>query len=92
MGKVTPKSVFTSSKPEVSHIRIFGSIAYCHVPEEKRKKLDQTAEKGFLMGYSENAKAYRVYVPESRKVVVRRDVKFLEEKAFRKSREMVTDT
>ena len=37
------------------------------------------------MGYSENAKAYRVYIPESRKVVVRRDVKFLEEKAFTKS-------
>ena len=50
LGKVTPESVFTGSKPEVSHIKIFSSIAYCHVPEEKRKKLDQTAEKGFLMG------------------------------------------
>ena len=84
MGKVTPESVFTGSKPEVSHIRIFGSIVYCHVPDEKRK-LEQTAEKGFLMGYSENAKAYRIYIPKSRNVVVRRDVKFLEETAFRKS-------
>ena len=50
--------MFIGSKPEVSHIRIFGSIVYCHVLYEKRKKLDQTAEKGFLMGYSENAKAY----------------------------------
>ena len=91
LGKVTPESVFTGSKPEVSHIRIFNNIAYCHVPEERRKKLDQTAEKGFLMGYSENAKAYRVYIPESRKIVVRRDVKFMEERALRKSREMATD-
>ena len=44
------------------------------------------------MGYSENAKAYRIYIPESKKIVVRRDVKFMEEKAFRKSREMATDT
>ena len=44
------------------------------------------------MGYSENAKAYHVYIPKSRKVVVRRDVKFLEERAFRKSREMAIDT
>lgn len=44
------------------------------------------------MGYSENAKAYCIYIPESRKVVVTRDVKFLEEKAFRKSREMATNT
>ena len=91
MGKVTPKSVFTGSKPEVSHIRIFDSIVYCHVPDEKRKKLDQTAEKGFLMGYNENAKAYRIYIPESRKIVVRKYVKFLEERAFRESREMATN-
>ena len=92
LGKVTPESVLIGSKLEVSHIRIFDSIAYCHVPEEKRKTLDQTTEKGFLMGYSENAKAYYVYIPERRKVMVRRDVKFLEERAFRKSREMATDT
>ena len=83
--KVTHKSVFTGSKPEMSHIRIFGSMVYCHVPDEKRKKLDQTAEKGFLVGYSENAKAYRIYILESRKIVVRRDVKFMEERTFRKS-------
>ena len=92
LGKVTLESVFTGSKPEVSHIRIFGSMVYCHIPDEKRKKLDQTAEKGFLMGYSENAKAYRIYIPKSRKIVVRRDVKFMEERAFRKSREMTIDT
>ena len=44
------------------------------------------------MGYSENAKAYHIYILESRKIVVRRDVKFLEERAFRKSREMAIDT
>ena len=67
--------------PEVSHFRIFGSATYCHVPEEKRKKLDKIVEKG----YSENAKAYRFYIPESKKVGVLRDVKFMEERAFRRS-------
>ena len=90
LGKVTPKSVFTGSKPEVSHIKVFGSIAYCHVPNEKRKKLDQTAEKGYLMGYSENVKACRIYIPENRKIIVRWDVKFME-RAFKRSREMATD-
>lgn len=42
------------------------------------------------MGYSENAKAYRVYLPGSRKVVVRRDVKFMEDRAFRESQEMLS--
>jgi len=50
--------------------------------------LDQTAEKGYLVGYSENAKAYRIYLLGSKKVVVQRDVKFMEDRAFRRSREM----
>eukprot|EP00253_Pinus_taeda_P006243 PITA_06243 len=57
LGKITPESAFTGKKHEMSHFRIFGSLAYCHIPEEKRKKLDQIAEKGYLVGYSENAKA-----------------------------------
>lgn len=66
-------------------------MAYCRILEEKRKKLDQNAEKGYLAGYSENAKAYRVHLPGSRKVVVQRDVKFMEDRAFRKSREMPSE-
>lgn len=92
LGKITPKSVFTSSKPAVSHFKIFGSAAYCHVPEEKRKKLDKTTEKGYLVGYSENAKAYRIYIPERRNIVVQRDVNFMDERAFRKSWEMPSAT
>ena len=77
MGKITPEKVFTGKTPKVIHFRIFGSLAYCLIPEEKRKKLDQTAEKGYLVEYSGNAREYRVYLPGSRKVVVRRDVKFM---------------
>ena len=57
------------------------------MPEEKRKKLDKTVEKGYLVGYSKNAKAYRIYIPESKNIVVRQDVKFMDKRAFRKSRE-----
>jgi hypothetical protein len=47
--------------------------------------LDPTTEKGILVGYNETSKAYRVYIPSSRKTVERRDIKFEEERAFRKS-------
>ena len=88
LGNITPESVFTGSKPEVSHFRIFGSTSYHRVPSEKRKKLDMTTEKGYLVGYNENAKAYCIYILGSRKFVVWRDVKFMEEKAFRRSCEL----
>ena len=92
LGKITPESVFTGSKPEVSHFRIFGSTTNCHAPNERRKKMDMIAEKGYLVGYNENAKAYCIYILESRKFVVWRDVKFMEERAFRRSQEMPSTT
>jgi len=88
LRKITPESVFTDKKLEVRHFRIFGSLAYYHITEEKRKKLDQTMEKGYLVGYNENAKAYRVYLPGNRKIIIRLDVKLMEDRAYRKSREM----
>ena len=59
LGNIMLESVFTGSKPEVSHFRIFASTTYCHVPREKWKELEMTGKKGYLVGYNENAKAYR---------------------------------
>ena len=39
------------------------------------------------MEYDEISKAFYIYLPSQRKVVVRREVRFEEERAFRKSRE-----
>ena len=47
-----------------------------------------TVENGIFVGYDETSKAFHIYLPSQRKVVVRRDVKFEEERAFRKSREL----
>jgi hypothetical protein len=79
LGKLTPEEVFTSTRSNVSHLRIWGSVCYCHVPSEKRTKLDPTADKGILVGYSKASKAYRIFVPARRKIVVCRDVQFKEE-------------
>jgi hypothetical protein len=67
---MTPEEAFTGVKPEVSHLRIFGSPVYVHIPSEKRTKLEPSSEKGIFVGYSETSKAYRVYIPRQRKVAV----------------------
>lgn len=90
LGKKTPEGVFIGKKPKVSHFIIFDSIAYCHVPDDKHTKFHQSAEKGFFVGYKETSKAYNIYTPRNRKIVVRRDVKFMEEQAFGRSHEMPT--
>jgi hypothetical protein len=66
--------------------RIFGCITYSYVPSEKRTKLEPTTERGIFVGYSETSKAFRIYLPSLRKTVLRRDVRFEEDRAFRKSR------
>lgn len=44
LGKKTPKGVFTGKKLEVSDLRIFGSMTYCHKPDDKHSKLDQIVD------------------------------------------------
>jgi len=75
-------------KPKVSHLKIFRSVAYCHIPKEKWSKLEETNEARYLVGYSENSKVYLIYIPRSRKIIVRQDANFMEDRAFKKSHEM----
>jgi hypothetical protein len=62
----TPEEVFSGIKPEVGHLRIFGCSVYIHVPKEKRTKMEPSGKKGVFVGYSENSKAYMIYVPGQR--------------------------
>jgi hypothetical protein len=86
VGSMTPEEAFSGKKPEVGHFRIFGCTTYSYVPSEKRTKLEPMAERGIFVGYSETSKAFRIYLPSLRKTVLRRDVRFEENEAFRKSR------
>jgi hypothetical protein len=47
---MTLEEKFTSNKPDVSHLRVFSYIAYVHVPDDKRSKLDPKAKKCIFIG------------------------------------------
>ena len=87
LGMSTPEEVFSGKRPDISHLRIFGSSVYMHVTKDARKKLDPTAEVGIFVGYTDTPHNYHVYFPDIRKTVVRRDIKFQEEKAMKCSLE-----
>jgi hypothetical protein len=91
LERKTPDEVFTERKLKVGHLRIFGCLVYCHVPSEKRMKLESTMKKGTFVGYSETSKAYIVYIPSLRKTIVGRDVKF-EDIALRKAHDTSATT
>jgi hypothetical protein len=86
-GKMTLEEAFTSRRPDVKHIRIFGCLTYSHVPSEKRTKLDPIAQQGILVGYSQVSKAYWIYIPSLGREVVSRDVRFEEGRVFQRSLE-----
>jgi hypothetical protein len=73
---MTPEEKFTGKKLDVSHLIVFGYIAYMHVPNEKRSKLDPKAKKCIFIGYSSKQKGYRCFNPSIRKLQVSRDVVF----------------
>ena len=49
-------------KPSVKHLKVFGSLCYLHMPSIKRGKLDERAEKGFLLGMQHNQKVTK-FIP-----------------------------
>ena len=60
-------------------MKVFGCVAYAHIPDQLRKKLDNKGEKCIFIGYSEESKAYKLYNPSTKKFIMSRDVHFIEE-------------
>lgn len=60
--------------PNLKHLRIWGSVAYEHIPRQFTKKFDVRARKVVLVGYQNNSANYRLYNPVTKKVSMSRDV------------------
>nr|XP_023878197.1 uncharacterized protein LOC111990642 [Quercus suber] len=67
---MTPEEAWSGVKPNVDYFRVFGCIGHVHVSDSKRKKLDDKSFQCVLLGMSEESKAYRLYDPASKKIVV----------------------
>ena len=77
-GDQTPWERFHGLKPDVSRLRVFGCKVYTRVatgPGTGVRKLDARSEVGCLVGYEPHSKAYRVWSPERRKLLIVRDVR-----------------
>ncbi|RVW86250.1 Retrovirus-related Pol polyprotein from transposon TNT 1-94 [Vitis vinifera] len=79
---MTPEKAWSGWKPAVDHFKIFCCIAYAHITDEKRNKLDDKGEKCVFLGVSEASKAYKLFNPLTKKIVTSRDVIFDEESTW----------
>lgn len=74
----TPYEMWTGRKPNLQHIRVFGSPVMVHIPKVRRNKWDKKSQMLYLVGYSENTKGYRLYDQKTNKIIVARDVVVME--------------
>ncbi|MCO5597384.1 hypothetical protein L7F22_051460 [Adiantum nelumboides] len=75
---ITPYESWYDRKPSVSHLRVFGCLAYAHIPQQLRGKLDDKAVNCIFVGYNSGSKGYRLYNPTTNKIFESRDVIFAE--------------
>jgi hypothetical protein len=73
-----PYEAWTGRKPNLGHLKVFGCTAHAKVVTPHLKKLDDRSKKLVYFGVEEGSKAYRLYDPESNKIIVSRDTVFEE--------------
>ena len=77
----TPQEARRTQTPGVSHLRVFGSIAYAKIPEANKTKLEDKGVKCVLVGYGDRTMGYRLYNLVTHKIFHSRDVVFEKNKS-----------
>ncbi|PNX58209.1 equilibrative nucleoside transporter 3-like protein, partial [Trifolium pratense] len=76
-----PEAIWSRHTPSVKHLRVFGCLCYRHIPDQRRKKLDDKSEAMILVGYH-TASAYKLNNLITKKITASRDVNFEEDKCW----------
>lgn len=70
------EEAWNGKKPLVSHLRVFGCIAYTNMPNSQKTKFEAKALKCLFFGYCEDTKAYRLMCLDTKKIIRYCDVTF----------------
>ncbi|CAN7087858.1 unnamed protein product [Brassica rapa subsp. narinosa] len=81
LNEKAPFEVLNRYKPALDYLRVFGCLCFVLKPGEMINKLEARSTKAFI-GYSTTQKGYKCYNPDTRRVLVSRDVKFVEEREY----------
>jgi hypothetical protein len=62
----------------MSMLRVFGCKVFVYNEDPQCQKLDDRAIPGYFAGYSSEVKGWQIWLPDSKKFILFRNVKFLE--------------
>ncbi|KAJ0856487.1 putative RNA-directed DNA polymerase [Helianthus annuus] len=79
IDKKTPFEILFEQTPEYDHMKVFGCLAYFRNTDTKGDKFEWRGKPGVFLGYPPGTKGYKIYDITQNKMVVSRDVKFVEE-------------
>ena len=65
----TPIDIVTGHKPQLKLLHSFGCVAYARIPLDLQKKFEKKAIETIFLGYDRFRKAYRLFNPETKKVI-----------------------
>ncbi|KAK9050950.1 hypothetical protein SSX86_027575 [Deinandra increscens subsp. villosa] len=74
----TPYEILYNQKPDYDLLRVFGCLAYYRSTETKGDKFEPRGRPGVFVGYPRGTKGYKIYDIEHGKIMISRDVKFME--------------
>lgn len=61
-------------------------LAYAGIPRQHRRKLEARALKGYMIGYAFSTRGYRIWIPESGRIIETVNVTFNEETSYKDAR------
>ena len=79
IGNKIPNELWNMHSVSYSHLKVFGCIAFAHT---KQSKLEPRALKCIFIGYPEGIKGHKLWCPDKKKVIVSRDVVFIENEIY----------
>ena len=73
---MSPYEAFWGSKPRIDWLRTYGSKCWALIPKTIRKKGDYRSIEGVFVGYYDNSKAYKIWIPQTHTILKTRDAVF----------------
>ncbi|KAH9689170.1 Integrase catalytic domain-containing protein [Citrus sinensis] len=84
IGLKTTMEMWTGKPADYSYLHAFGCPMYVMYNAQERKKLDAKSRRCIFLGYADGVKGYRLWDTTAHKIVISRDVIFVEDQLQRK--------
>lgn len=84
--KKTPAEIWFDRKPDLSHLRIFGTECFNHIPSNNRSKLEAKSTRCLMLGYAASMGSYRLWDVNGGKLIIGRHVTFNEASILKRTK------